>query len=429
VTAREIFLGAAGAEQEADAATETHNVEAATSAPLLLVASPAQVAWLPSLQPARRYREIFPMCQKPSSRVWVQSKRPPDAPGVKLPNGRLREFCLVVWNEFKERSEISLNDVYKIYGRVSNKNVLSGVNIRMIWEFFEKTLEIKYRCDTKNTCHIFAQNFPDFKYKELIDFLLKCTYAPDTYCLSQQMYEYVRPVYLRDIGYQASVFHETHEFQRSINNLAIQDTFIELMMTGFYHFIQNIRIATDWRFYLNVKPQHILDVFEMAVREFLIAMPNDVDSVKLAAPFSPLHGHRETKGRSDTIVIYLRLGNARNRILSQLRQFQREHKDYFNDEVPEMTKPYLGLVGVSEGGEPRQNVNVGLGLDASDEIVAGRRTAAGEKIVIGRSSFGSLRCQLIAEAFNRCHHDQDLFLKLVASHFSNARIDVNLPYL
>jgi hypothetical protein len=366
---------------------------------------------------------------KPRSNGWSPGTQPPASSARQLPDGRLRSFCLTVWEACETKEQITVNDVYTIYGRVSNRNVLSGANLRRIWEFFEKLLEIKHRNDQQDRLYIHAQQFPDFKYEDLMHVMLNCAHAPDVYCLTQKIYDDVRPIYLRDIGYQEHAFHEMQDFQRSMNELAIQDTFIGIMMTGFYHFIQRTRVATGWRFYLNVKPRSILDVFEMAVREFLIAMPGDVDSVKLAAPFSPVHGPRQTEGRRDTVVIYLKLGPARARILAALRQYQREHRDFFEDEVPEMTQPCSGLAGVSEGGEPRQNMTVRVGLDAGEDVAIGRRIVASEKIVIGRSSFGSLRCQLIAEAFNRCGHDKTLFLTLVANHFANARIDVRLPYL
>jgi hypothetical protein len=163
------------------------------------------------------------------------------------------------------------------------------------------------------------------------------------------------------------------------------------------------------RVYANAKFSHALPVFACLKDYIAATLDHGILALKLVGPAA-------IEARNDTFVIYCLTKAAADRLAARLVTLQ----GHFDADLPAMTTPVQGGVGVSTGAEPPQG-EIGLGPERPEGYH-------------GAQSFGGLRSELIAGAilnFNANKHIYgngfEAFSKFVCVAFRGYGLDPARP--
>jgi hypothetical protein len=136
--------------------------------------------------------------------------------------------------------------------------------------------------------------------------------------------------------------------------------------TYFVHFVReggDPNKITE-RIYIDVHPDHALDVMEFIVRELLRpAAEREIIEAKVAGPSG-------LQDRADSILIYTATLSDVDWALSRLSEYQSAHRGHFLDKLPAGTRPRL--IGVSTAAQPAAS----LKADSFGSYLAGTAQAA-----------------------------------------------------
>ncbi|HSG82058.1 MAG TPA: T3SS effector HopA1 family protein, partial [Gemmatimonadota bacterium] len=230
--------------------------------------------------------------------------------------GPLRVFAQQVW---AQRQNIrSANDVYRLYGAVSQQNQLTHGGASADTMYLDRLYSLGLVRGQPS-----VQGYESFEFGALLaarrDYLEGGTLIPPGQLLNQ-----IQP--------------EAAQYRITPENYLV----IELAET-FYHYVSSNRCPVKERVYLNVRANVATDIMKYVVTEFVDKMAG-VDEAKIAGP-------QGVADRADTIVIYTSNKAASDQVVAQLREYQNQHgTGAFLSELPAMTARQLP--GVSTGAEP-----------------------------------------------------------------------------
>jgi hypothetical protein len=345
---------------------------------------------------------------------------------------RLEEFCKRVWDTHSpSRRNITKADVYQLYshyaggGKVKHSgyyNYLSNLNFSS--RSYAVTFQFGKRMVTTPNFNQLMLSYGDG---------LESKAVPDR------------------LPHEAYALMQLLDPTIGANSSQVVEVFKTQLEGAFFHFARpGPRPAAAERIYLNASATGAVYVFRFVLEAFVNGMPMGIVEAKIIGP-------AKIGSRPDSIVIYARDKATVSAVIEKLREWiAKPGRDiYFRPETPPMTLPVPGLPGVALGAEPtgpEEYKELPLTVPQYMQQVVDEKTFEFKKIrretpqeprydhdhkqpfVAGPVSFGSLRSDLIAQAFNASREEKEsenfeFFLEMVWRYFGAAGLNVLMPHL
>jgi hypothetical protein len=359
------------------------------------------------------------------------AKRPPFDP-------RLEAFCTLVWKRYSEGSRaISKQHVYDLYSHYSGARQVEHKGYR---KYLSDLLSMTDGCDV--TVQFGATMITDPTFPQLMT-----AYAGGlTGMAALESKSPLAPL-------PDPVYKMLQEIDSNLgkNSSEVTEKFKQHLERAFFHCSARggTKPAAAQRIYLNVSPMGAIYVFGFVLNDCVKGMPTAVSQAKIIGP-------AKAGKRPDAIVIYTKDDAAAMAVVAKLRAWRKAtgRDAYFSPGCPPMTLPVADLSGVSLGAEPTMPSDDRLMLTIPSYIGQAYDENAFEfkqvrhltpqepryghgneqPFVDGPVSFGSMRSDLIAQAFNAAQEDKesctlDFFLELVWRYFGAAGLNVLMPHL